>query len=63
MNINNDLTIKEAADAIGVHENTIRLWIKSGTLRAYRLAGTKIIRVTRAAIDELKTPAQDGETK
>ena len=63
MNINNDLTIKEAADAIGVHENTIRLWIKSGTLRAYRLAGTKIIRVTRAAIDELKTSAKDADAE
>jgi excisionase family DNA binding protein len=61
--VNQDLTIKQAAETIGVHENTIRLWIKSGTLPAYRLAGTKIIRVTRAAIDELKTPAQDGETK
>ncbi len=61
--MNQDLTIKQAAETIGVHENTIRLWIKSGTLPAYRLAGTKIIRVTRAAIDELKTPAQDGETK
>jgi len=63
VNINNDLTIKEAADAIGVHENTIRLWIKSGTLRAYRLAGTKIIRVTRAAIDELKTSAKDADAE
>jgi excisionase family DNA binding protein len=61
--VNQDLTIKQAAETIGVHENTIRLWIKSGTLPAYRLAGTKIIRVTRAAIDELKTPAQDGESK
>ena len=61
--MNQDLTIKEAAEQIGVHENTIRLWIKSGTLPAYRLAGTKIIRVTHAAIDALKTPAQDKESE
>lgn len=63
MNINHDLTIKQAADTIGVHENTIRLWIKSGTLQAYRLNGTKIIRITQAAINDMKTPAQDSETK
>jgi excisionase family DNA binding protein len=61
--VNQDLTIKQAAETIGVHENTIRLWIKSGTLRAYRLAGTKIIRVTRAAIDELKTSAKDADAE
>lgn len=61
--MNQDLTIKQAAETIGVHENTIRLWIKSGTLRAYRLAGTKIIRVTRAAIDELKTSAKDADAE
>jgi excisionase family DNA binding protein len=61
--VNQDLTIKQAAETIGVHENTIRLWIKTGTLPAYRLAGTKIIRVTRAAIDELKTPAKDADAE
>ena len=61
--MNQDLTIKQAAETIGVHENTIRLWIKSGTLPAYRLAGTKIIRVTRAAIDELKTSAKDADVE
>lgn len=63
MNMNHDLTIKQAADTIGVHENTIRLWIKDGRLQAYRLNGTKIIRITQAAINDMKTPAQDKETE
>lgn len=63
MNMNHDLTIKQAADMIGVHENTIRLWIKDGRLQAYRLNGTKIIRITQGAILAMKTPAQDKETE
>jgi len=29
-------SINEAAKALGVHPNTIRNWIKTGVLRAYR---------------------------
>ena len=31
------LTIKEAADTFGVHENTIRNWLKKGLLRSHRI--------------------------
>jgi excisionase family DNA binding protein len=58
MMMSQDLTIKQAAETIGVHENTIRIWIKSGTLQAYRLNGTKIIRITQASINELKQPVR-----
>jgi excisionase family DNA binding protein len=34
------LTIKEAAEALDVHENTIRNWVKNGLLRSYRLNPT-----------------------
>lgn len=59
--MNRDLTIKQAAELIGVHENTIRVWIKNGTLMAYRLNGTKIIRILEADIHKLKQPVHPGD--
>jgi excisionase family DNA binding protein len=44
-------TLAEAAEALGVHYNTIKNWIYSGTLRAnkvgrsYRVTGTELKRV------------------
>ena len=58
MNMSQDLTIQQAADNIGVHKNTIRKWIADGVLQAYRLNGTKIIRITQASINELKQPVR-----
>lgn len=57
--MNRDLTIKQAAELIGVHENTIRIWINAGTLNAYRLNGTKIIRIAEADIHALKQPVRN----
>jgi len=31
------LSVKEAAEALHVHENTIRYWVKNGMLRSYRV--------------------------
>lgn len=61
MNMSQDLTIQQAADNIGVHKNTIRKWIADGVLMAYRLNGTKIIRITQASINELKQPVRSVE--
>ena len=61
MNMNRDLTIKQTAESIGVHQNTIRKWIADGVLQAYRLNGTKIIRITQASIDELKQPVRQED--
>ena len=62
MNMSHDLTIQQAAENIGVHKNTIRKWIADGVLMAYRLNGTKIIRITQASINELKKPVRSVET-
>jgi excisionase family DNA binding protein len=45
------LSLREAADALGVSEVTARRWVKSGKLRAYQ-PGRKYL-IPRGAIDEL----------
>ncbi len=43
-------TLAEAAEALGVHYNTVKNWIKNGTLKAnkmgrsYRITGTELRR-------------------
>ncbi len=45
-------TLAEAAEALGVHYNTIKNWVKSGTLKAnklgrsYRVTGTELRRIS-----------------
>lgn len=58
MNFTRDLTVQETAETLGVHEETIRRWIKAGQLNAYRLNGRKLIRITRESIEQLKQPVQ-----
>lgn len=35
------LTVREIADTLRVHENTVLAWLKRGTLRGFRVGGTK----------------------
>lgn len=42
----NIVTIKQAAEQLNVHTNTIRNWIKAGKLPAYRL-GVRLVRIRR----------------
>lgn len=55
------LTITEAAKQLGVCANTIRKWITSGELKAYRY-GTdgRIVRIKQSDLDNLGTPAARG---
>lgn len=41
------LTIKEAAEAIGVHASTLRRWIKKGRLPSFRIR-PRLIKVRRS---------------
>jgi excisionase family DNA binding protein len=49
------LSVGAAAEQLSVHPSTIRRWIDSGRLRAYRL-GEKRIGVRRSDLEELATP-------
>lgn len=47
----NLITITEAAERIGVHPNTIRNWLKSGSLKGYRI-GPRFIRIDETELME-----------
>jgi excisionase family DNA binding protein len=46
----NLVTIKQAAESLSVHPNTIRNWIKTGKLKAIRFSSKTI----RISADELR---------
>ena len=50
----NLITIKQAAELLGVHPNTIRNWISDGRLQVERI-GTRIIRIDKNQLNELFT--------
>ncbi|HUP51831.1 MAG TPA: helix-turn-helix domain-containing protein [Longimicrobiales bacterium] len=52
------LTVEDAAEALGVHQQTIRGYIKSGKLRAYRIAGERAIRVFASDLYGLLEPLE-----
>lgn len=48
------LTLKRAAQRLGVHEQTLRSWEKHGLIRMVRLPGSGYRRVPVAEIDRLQ---------
>lgn len=50
------LTIQEAADVSSVHYSTIRRWIASGQLRAYKF-GPRAIRIDPTDLQAMAEPA------
>lgn len=58
------LSPEEAAEALGVHVQTLRAYVRSGKLPALRLAGERAIRIRRADLDKLLEPVlPETETK
>lgn len=53
------LTVRETAKLLGVHENTVRNWVKAGTLVSARLPGGTAHRFAREEVQRLLT--QRGE--
>lgn len=46
------LTLKEAAQILKVHVNTLRLWDKKGVLKAIRIGVKKVRRYKKEDIEE-----------
>jgi excisionase family DNA binding protein len=53
------LTVKQAADLVQVHDRTIRYWIRTGKLKAYRVGGR--VRISRADLDAMIEPIEPGK--
>lgn len=47
---------EEAAEYLGVHVQTVRAWIRSGRLRASRLAGQRALRITASDLTTVLEP-------
>ncbi|MEO9256557.1 MAG: helix-turn-helix domain-containing protein [Tepidiformaceae bacterium] len=52
---------EEAAEYLGVHVQTVRAWIRSGRLRASRLAGQRALRIAASDLLSLLEPVDPGE--
>ena len=56
------LTPEEAAEALGVHVQTMRAYVRSGRLPAYRVAGERAIRIRRPDLEKVLEPlVPEGE--
>lgn len=52
---------EEAAEYLGVHVQTVRTWIRSGRLRASRLAGQRALRIRASDLTSVLEPVEPGE--
>lgn len=52
---------EEAAEYLGVHVQTVRAWIRSGRLRASRLAGQRALRIRASDLTSVLEPVQPGD--
>jgi excisionase family DNA binding protein len=56
------LTLRESADLLNISKDTLRRWIKSGELPAYRV-GPRAIRIRRSDLTRLTFAAPLGKAK
>lgn len=52
---------EEAAGYLGVHVQTVRGWIRSGRLRASRLAGQRALRIRAEDLESVLEPVDPGD--
>ena len=52
---------EESADYLGVHVQTVRAWIRSGRLRASRLAGQRALRIRASDLQSVLEPVDPAE--
>lgn len=48
------MNVRETAKQLGVHENTVRNWEKSGILRGFKLPGSGFRRFSREEIERMR---------
>lgn len=51
---------EEAAEYLGVHVQTVRAWIRSGRLPAFRLAGQRALRIRASDLQRVLEPVDPG---
>ncbi|HEV7806748.1 MAG TPA: helix-turn-helix domain-containing protein [Solirubrobacteraceae bacterium] len=49
------LNVRRTAEVLGVHENTIRNWEKSGLLRGVKLPGSGFRRFPREEVERMRS--------
>lgn len=54
--------VQEVADRMGVSDDTVRRWIKSGRLRAFKLPGGNITLIRHDALTRFQTK-HDGNAR
>jgi excisionase family DNA binding protein len=52
---------EEAAEYLNIHVQTVRAWIRSGRLRARRLAGQRALRITASDLQSVLEPVSPGD--
>ena len=52
---------EEAADYLGIHVQTVRAWIRSGRLKASRLAGQRALRIKASDLETVLEPVEPGD--
>ena len=53
------LTLKQAAELVGVTPRTVQNWIKNGKIRGYQVVGR--IRVKQSDVDALYQPKEEKQ--
>jgi excisionase family DNA binding protein len=53
------LTPEDAAEELGVHVQTMRAYIRSGRMPAFRLAGERAIRILRTDLEKVLEPLNE----
>jgi excisionase family DNA binding protein len=48
------LNVRQTAEVLGVHENTVRNWEKSGLLRGVKLPGSGFRRFPREEVERMR---------
>jgi excisionase family DNA binding protein len=62
VSVSNLLTVKEVAAEFGVHHNTVRNWVNSGQITAYRI-GSRLLRFKREDVLAITTLCVENEPK